>query len=242
MILAIDIGNTRSKLALMDSEDPLGVLTLPHQELIEQIENLCSENKIDAIALCSVSTIDAKLLDKLASLGDLFQVSIHNKLPFSNNYKSTTLGNDRIALVAGAMKMSEANQPLLIIDAGTCITYDYLDTEQVYQGGAISPGLFMRYKALHTFTAKLPLVEATNNPSTIGTTTIESIQSGVQNGITMEIDSMIDFYQANEPKLKVFLTGGDAPLLSKQLKNRFFAAPNLTLSGIYNLYQINKNK
>lgn len=241
MILAIDIGNTRSKLALMDSEDPLGVLSLPHQELIEQIENLCSENKIDAIALCSVSTIDAKLLDKLASLGEIFQVSIDNKIPFSNNYKSTTLGNDRIALVAGAMKISETNEPLLIIDAGTCITYDYLDNKQTYQGGAISPGLSMRYKALHTFTAKLPLVEATNNPSTIGTTTIESIQSGVQNGIAMEIDSMIDSYLEKEPKLKVFLTGGDAPLLSKQLKNRFFAAPNLTLSGIYNLYQINKN-
>ncbi len=239
MILAIDIGNTRSKLALMDSRDPLGVLILSHQELIEQIENLCSKNQIDAIALCSVSTINAKLLDKLASLADLFQVSIKNQLPFSNNYKSTTLGNDRIALVAGAMKMSEANEPLLIIDAGTCITYDYLDTKQVYQGGAISPGLYMRYKALHTFTAKLPLVEAINNPSTIGTTTIESIQSGVQNGITMEIDSMIDTYLEKEPKLKVFLTGGDAPLLSKQLKNRFFAAPNLTLSGIYNLYQIN---
>ncbi|ARN78409.1 hypothetical protein BST97_10660 [Nonlabens spongiae] len=241
MILAIDIGNTRSKIALMDSENPLGVLTLPHQELIEQIENLCSEKKIHTVALCSVNMIDATLLDRLATIADIFQVSIDNKMPFSNNYKSNTLGNDRIALVSGAMGMSQPHEPLLIIDAGTCITYDYLDTEQVYQGGAISPGLSMRYKALHTFTAKLPLVEATNKPSTIGTTTIESIQSGVQNGAAMEIDSMIDFYLSRDPNLKIFLTGGDAPLLSEQLKNRFFAAPNLTLSGIYNLYQINKN-
>jgi len=224
----------------MNSFQVENVQAFPHDQLIENTQNLLLSYSPSSIAICSVHHSVDSFLEYFKDQLEVFIVRNKLELPFQNLYKSETLGNDRIALVAGAVTQLEKKQAALIIDAGTCITYDYLDNEGIYHGGAISPGLKMRFQALHTFTSKLPLVSATTNPSTTGNTTKGSIQSGVQNGIAMEIDSMIDYYLKKEKQLKVFLTGGDSELLSIQLKNRFFADSNLTLRGIYNLYLTNK--
>lgn len=224
----------------MNSFQVENVQVYPHDQLIQETQNLLLTSATSSIAICSVHHSIDPFLEHFSDLHEVFIVENDLKLPFKNLYKSKTLGNDRISLAAGALTQLEKEQAALIIDAGTCITYDYLDNESSYHGGAISPGLNMRFQALHTFTSKLPLVSATTNPSTVGNTTIKSIQSGVQNGIAMEIDAMIEYYLDKENRLKVFLTGGDSELLSIQLKNRFFADSNLTLRGIYNLYLTNK--
>lgn len=240
MILVIDIGNSYCKVALMNSCQVENVHTFPHEQLIEETQKLLLSSGVRHIAICSVHHSINLFLEHFKGQLEIIVIDNALKLPFKNLYKSDTLGNDRIALVAGAMTHLNKNSSALVIDTGTCITYDYLDNKGAYHGGAISPGLKMRFQALHTFTSKLPLVSATTKPSTTGKTTIESIQSGVQNGIAMEIDAMIEHYFSRDKHLKVFLTGGDSELLSKQLKNRFFADSNLTLSGIYNLYLTNK--
>ena len=239
MVLVIDIGNTFCKIAPMDSPHVSKVHSLPHDQLIQYTEKLLKENETDQIAICSVHHSIDSFLEHFDKMTEITVIDQKLKLPFKNLYQSNTLGNDRIALVAGAQKSVKKDQAALVIDAGTCVTYDFLDCNHDYHGGAISPGLEMRFKALHTFTSKLPLVQPTIKPSTTGTTTIKSIQSGVQNGLAMEIDSMIDHYKIQEKDIKIFLTGGDSALLSKQLKNRFFADSYLALIGIYNLYLTN---
>jgi type III pantothenate kinase len=147
------------------------------------------------------------------------------------------MGRDRIALVAGAVTNFDGKQ-LLIIDAGTCITYD-LVIDNHYLGGAISPGLQMRYQALHNLTASLPLLQRTNEAPLIGNDTANSIHSGVINGQMAEINGMIARYQENYNELKIIVTGGDISLLSSRLKSRFFAAPDLVLQGMYQIYKMN---
>jgi type III pantothenate kinase len=152
------------------------------------------------------------------------------------------LGNDRIALVAGALFLSSKNCPKLIIDAGTCVTYDFIDANKTYHGGAISPGLRLRYESLHNFTANLPLLTPQPVLNITGENTETSIHSGVVQGLSLEIKGAVKTYKKTYQDLEVFITGGDSELLIKQFKNRFFATPYLTLQGIYYLYQFNKNK
>jgi type III pantothenate kinase len=166
-------------------------------------------------------------------------INQETKLPFTNLYQSETLGNDRKALVAGGIAMEKEGQDLLIIDAGTCVTYDFIDADKNYQGGAISPGLRLRYESLHNFTAKLPLLQTEPIKYLIGSSTDQSIHSGVINGLSFEIKGTIKKYTKKYPNLHVIITGGDSDLLVKQLKNRFFASPFLMLYGIHNLYKIN---
>ena len=124
------------------------------------------------------------------------------------------------------------NQNVLAIDAGTCITYDFTDKKSNYWGGGISPGLMMRFNALNTFTAKLPLVVPLGNPALIGNSTETAIQSGVVNGVTAEMDGIINRYEQKYPGLRVILTGGDGPFFENRLKASIFASPDLVLLGL----------
>ena len=122
-----------------------------------------------------------------------------------------------------------------MIDAGTCITYDFITKQCEYLGGAISLGIQMRYKALHEFTAKLPLLEPNELQNFIGVDTNTSIHSGVINGVSNEIDGIIKQYQKKYQELTVVLTGGDTYFLSKQLKSVIFAHPNFVLEGLHTI-------
>jgi type III pantothenate kinase len=140
-----------------------------------------------------------------------------------------------MVLAAGAV-IEYPNQNILIIDAGTCITYDFITNKKEYLGGAISPGLSMRYQALHNFTAKLPLLE--NNPpeSFIGNSTNQSIYSGVVNGLCYEIEGFISEYSVKNEQFTIILTGGDAIFLANRLKSTIFADENFLLKSLQQLY------
>jgi type III pantothenate kinase len=145
------------------------------------------------------------------------------KLPISIKYKTPdTLGADRVAN-AVASNDRFPNDHVLAIDAGTCIKYDLVDDNQCYHGGAISPGLTMRFKALNTFTDKLPLVQRSDQGMWLGQTTEESIQTGVEHGAVQEVKGFIESYEKEFPNLKVILTGGDASFFESRLKKQIFA-------------------
>lgn len=163
------------------------------------------------------------------------------KLPFKMAYHTPeTLGIDRLCNMAGAAN-KEPQQPKLVIDLGTCIKFDFLDVEQRYQGGSISPGLSMRAKALHSFTAKLPLIPINENAKLIGSSTKESIESGVFIGWKAEIKQFIETYQQLYPSIVVYITGGDARHFDFDQKSNIFAIEHLTLEGILEIYRLNED-
>jgi type III pantothenate kinase len=243
MIIVIDIGNTSIKIAVMDhwnvykaKRTDVGSFTADLQRLQEVYP------EITEVALCNVGKFPKELLQYLKiKFETVFEVSQNIQLPFNNHYQSLTLGNDRIALVAGALYLSNKTKPILVIDAGTCVTYDFINEDKNYYGGAISPGLKLRYESLHNFTANLPLLTPERVKEIIGNSTETSIHSGVINGLSLEIKGVIKRYRKSHNDLEVFITGGDSELLVKQLKNRFFATPFLMLHGIYYLFLFNKN-
>ena len=138
---------------------------------------------------------------------------------------------DRMVLAAGAVLRYPA-QNRLVIDAGTCVTYDYISADDVYRGGAISPGLQMRYEALHHHTAKLPLLKASEHPKLVGNSTENSIHSGVINGIQFELEGFINNYCEEKENIIIILTGGDANFLAGHLKNTIFANSNGTANSL----------
>jgi type III pantothenate kinase len=178
-------------------------------------------------------------------------VSNEFPFPFHNLYQTPkTLGIDRMVLASGAV-LKYPNQNRLIIDAGTCITYDFIDENDNYHGGAISPGMHLRYKSLNNFTANLPLLDIDDfnnqmdleiNPNLIGNSTQNSIHSGVINGLVFEIDGFIDQYQQQYSNFIIILTGGDAEFLAKRLKNTIFANSNFLLESLCQTFQYKNTK
>jgi type III pantothenate kinase len=163
---------------------------------------------------------------------DLLLLDQNTKVPFKNLYSTPeTLGVDRIALAAGAAT-KYPGEPVLVIDAGTCITYDYINANQQYEGGSISPGFAMRYQAVHQFTANLPLLSPENEIPTHGKSTANALHKGILSGVTYEIDGVIGEYKSKNENLTVVLTGGDAKFLANNIKSSIFATPNFLLDGL----------
>jgi type III pantothenate kinase len=174
------------------------------------------------------------------------EFSANTPVPYKNSYKTPqTLGLDRIALVAAAFE-KYPNKNVLVIDAGTCITYDFLDKSGTYHGGAISPGIAMRFMALNTFTDRLPLVSteksAMDKSNFLGKSTLESIQAGVLVGVSHEITGFVEAYCEKHPDLTIILTGGDVQTLSKSIKNTIFAPAYFLLEGLNSILEFNKPK
>ncbi len=221
MNVGIDIGNTRIKYYLFDhgklEEKVFGYKDIPWK-------------KINNIIVVRTGKPDKRLEKLLREQSEkVLYVSPGINLPFEILYESDTLGADRIALVAGAKLLYGNN--ILVIDAGTCITYDYLDAESKYLGGAISPGIEMRYRALHDYTAGLPLLKFDEKlPPLIGKRTDLSIHSGVIHGVLKEIEGLIVDYRKQYPGIKIVLTGGNAKFLSKSLKIKIFAIQKFLLA------------
>jgi len=229
----IDAGNSRIKLGVCKKGEIVSLssfnsLALLKKELEPNIP----------IALSSVLNSNFKE-DFTKVLNPIFWVSHQVKLPFKINYLSpSTLGIDRICNVAAISKINPFT-PRLVIDIGTCIKFDFLNAENEYEGGSISPGLLLRFKALNLFTNNLLLYEASNEVSLIGNSTESAIQSGVQNGMKSEIIGLILEYKAKYTDLNVFVTGGDAHYFDLAQKNVIFADENLTLKGILEIYLLN---
>ncbi|QED38204.1 type III pantothenate kinase [Antarcticibacterium arcticum] len=243
MNLVVDIGNTLIKMAVFQEGKLLKKKMGLRQDLLKNLEEIFTTYpQIDHAIVSSVAKTASKAIQKIEERCKLFLLDQQLPQVFLNKYATPlTLGQDRIAL-ASAASLSYPNQNVLVIDAGTCITYDFLNANNEYLGGAISPGLQMRYKAMHTFTDRLPLLEPEEEVTLVGNSTKNSMHAGVILGITGEIDQMITAYRAQNKDLTVILTGGDAQILCKRLKNSIFANSNFLLEGLNYILEFNKSQ
>ena len=242
MNLIIDIGNTATKLAVFQLDKIIKVQTVATKGMVFEVEKLLEKfSEIRQGLLSTVRTMDNSEVETLQKLLPIKILEASFKLPFKNRYDTPlTLGVDRLALMAAAVKQCP-NKNVLVIDAGSCITYDFMDADQNYLGGAISPGLEMRYKSLEAFTSNLPLLPKSIPNQRIGSSTEASIHSGVFHGVLQEIEGTIKVYQNKYPDLTVILTGGDADFLCKQFKISIFADSNFLLEGLNFLLEFNSN-
>jgi len=239
MNLVIDAGNTRVKTAVFSVGEIIHLDSGPDLDPLYIQDAL---NKFPGIEKCmigSVRTLPAELLAGIKALVPTTILEPGTRLPITHTYKTfETLGADRIAGVVAINGMFPG-QNALLIEAGSCITYDFIDDRGVYHGGGISPGINLRFRALHTFTDKLPLIEPTRNPELIGNTTENSILSGVINGIQAEVQGIISWYENNYENLTIILSGGDLDYFDKILKNNIFAVPNIVLTGLNIILEFN---
>lgn len=242
MNLIVDVGNSFVKLAVFDKNTIVDTKTIKHDQLIKEVKELKKRYKSVKGIISSVGKLSVENISEIDKQVNLLILDSNIKFPFKNKYKTPkTLGVDRMALVGASVK-EYPKKNVLIIDSGTCITYDFINAQNEYLGGAISPGLRMRYKSLNNLTANLPLLGTEQPNDIIGRSTNEAIHSGVVNGIIYEIDGAIDRYKLKYPDLTVILTGGDANFLSKQLKNSIFANSNFLLEGLNYILQFNSNE
>jgi type III pantothenate kinase len=233
MNLIIDVGNTFVKLAVFQ-DSILKNKTVVSLDVFDKSfkKNLKSFPELQKCIISSVGKLENHQKDLVTSSLQTIILGPNIKLPFNNLYKTPkTLGVDRLALVCASVKQFP-NKNCLIIDAGTCITYDFITKNNDYLGGAISPGIRLRYQTLHNLTANLPLLETIMPDDITGNSTSSAIHSGVVNGILKEIDGLIVDYQNRYSDLTVILTGGDTNFLSKQLKSSIFANSNFLLEGL----------
>ncbi len=242
MNLIIDVGNTLIKIALFDNQTLQEKRTCRKNNFSEVLEELEKAfPNIKNVIISSVGNFTREDFSALKSKYPVFVLNQEAKIPFKNEYATPkTLGVDRIALVSAAA-IKFPNENVLVIDAGSCITYDFLTVENNYLGGAISPGIKMRFEALHHFTDKLPLLEKKTTNIWIGDSTETSMQIGVIKGITNEIEGYISLYKEKFKNLTVILTGGDADFLRDSLKNDIFADSNFLLEGLNYILEHNKD-
>lgn len=242
MNLIIDIGNTRTKIGLVKGDEIIAIRVVDRLT-IEILEILKLTNPIQAIIISNVGEATSlSVLDKIKSWNILFiKLSHETPLPIINKYKTPeTLGKDRLAAVVGA-KYYYSSMNCLVIDAGTCLTYDFITEDNCYLGGSISPGIEMRYKAMHEFTASLPLLNKQRLNTFVGYNTVTAMRTGVEAGLTFEVQGFINKYIHKFGQIKVIMTGGDAEYLASKLKNSIFVSPNLVLIGLNKILTYNAN-
>jgi type III pantothenate kinase len=243
MNLIIDVGNSFVKLAVFQDSELVVKKTIKPDVIIKHIDILRKEHKtIEKAIISSVGKLKEKDVRYIKKYVHLVELNSKTALPFKNCYETpNTLGVDRMALVSASVQQFPNNN-VLVIDAGTCITYDFVTNKNEYLGGAISPGIDMRYKSLNNLTANLPLLEKEMPHNIVGASTNSSIHSGVVNGVLKEMDGIIETYQQEYSDLTVILTGGDCNFLSKQLKSSIFANSNFLLEGLNYILQFNSNE
>lgn len=236
--LCIDIGNSRIKVGYFENSQFQSGITFGHGDdyftMKITFEQWLMDKEVKHVGICNVGTNDTERYNFLYDYADLvvWQMGAGLKLPFRMGYQTpSSLGSDRLCAVVGALKQI-SSPPLLVIDVGTAITYDLLNEHNVYLGGAISPGMSLKFQALHQYTAKLPLVSFEENYPFVGRNTEQSIRTGVQSSTLAEIEGMVMRYKGLSPNLTVFLTGGDAHFLQKYTTCFDYHDPYLVLKGI----------
>ncbi|MBR1630819.1 MAG: type III pantothenate kinase [Paludibacteraceae bacterium] len=241
MNICIDQGNTRVKVGVFNGHQLLRTEVTTQLDANYMTSLIGDSDGIRCI-YASVARQDNSVADFLtARFGDDFIRFDHTTpVPITNNYATPeTLGLDRLAAAVGAYSIMPAHN-LLIIDAGTAVTYDMVEAPGIYVGGNIAPGVQMRLRALHDYTGRLPLVDvAAGTIPFIGNDTQSAIRSGVLNGIGMEMEGYVSRLGNKYGKLCVFLTGGDAPLFHNRLNFANFAEPNLVLIGLNSILDFN---
>ena len=241
MNLVVDIGNNFFKLGIFENSNLIFSFFDKNDKFDVEIEKIISSySKITSALISNVSSI--KINDILNKLNiKIYELDSTFIFPFKLNYKTPeSLGNDRLALAAAATILFP-NSNNLVIDAGTCITIDFIDNNNHFIGGSISPGVKMRYDSLNHYTANLPLLKNENNFNYPGDSTNASIHAGIIGGVSNEINGFIKQINSRNDKVNVILTGGDAKILSKTLKITIFANQNFILEGLNSILNLNKN-
>jgi type III pantothenate kinase len=243
MNLVIDIGNSRIKLALFSERDLM--FNVPLDELkAEHIQVLLDEHDdLKSAIVSSVREYPAELKTFFQkSFEHFIELDANTPVPIINRYETPeTLGKDRLAAAVGATEIFP-NKNVLVIDAGTAITYEMITAENEYLGGNISPGMETRFKALNQFTGKLPLVTPSDDFQLLGTNTESAIRAGVQLGLLFEVEQYITYFNNIYQNLEIIITGGNAKFFDKKLKNSIFVHFNLTLIGLNRILEYNVKK
>lgn len=236
--LCLDFGNTRLKTALFENGDLKEIIVL-NDDPLQHLQKIIEQHKPSASILSSVVNHNVHIEELLHSKTQFHKLNNRSILPFTIPVgKPETVGADRLAIAAAAVFLFP-KQNNLVIGMGSCITYNFINQSHELVGGAISPGMEMRFKAMHHYTAKLPLVEADWNVPLIGYDTKTNLQTGVVLGIAKEIDGMTDAYKEKFGNFNAVLTGGDIGIFEPHLKNKIFADPDLIFKGLYAISQIN---
>ncbi len=239
MNLVIDKGNTLIKVYIFNGDKIVARAKFESLDVF-LLDKIFKEYAIDASIYSHVGNSDEENVAFLSAHSEFISFNYLTSLPFTNKYSSpNTLGLDRLASVCAAYQLFP-NSPVLCIDMGTCITYDFINQKAEYLGGGISPGVQMRFKALNTFTAQLPLIQPdARKPSLIGDSTENSIKSGVVNGVIQEILGIIGAYEYQFPRLQILMCGGDLAFFDTQVKNSIFARPDLVAEGLNTILHYN---
>ena len=236
--LCLDFGNTRKKAAIFQKNEIDKVMVLP-DDTAATIGSLLDIYKPYKSILSSVIDHHTAIEELLAAKTKFHKLSHLTKLPFTTPVgKPETIGADRLALCAAAVHYYPKKNNL-IIGIGSCVTYNFVNKYQEFIGGAISPGMEMRLKAMHQFTAKLPLVKADSNVPLMGYDTTTNLLTGAVLGLSKEIDGFVDAYKEKFGNFNVLLTGGDLVHLAPHLKNKIFADPDLIFKGLYAISEVN---
>lgn len=236
--LIIDIGNSRTKYGLFLGDDLQSQGVFSDDPTID-LQHLAYNQKVKNIIISSTG-IEAESIRKTFATDFRTLVLDHETpLPFRVDYETPeTLGRDRLAAVAGAQHLFPG-QTCLVVDAGTCITYDLLTADGVHLGGNIAPGIRMRLQAMHTFTARLPEIEAGAWSDLVGKSTETALRNGAQWGVRFELEGYIREWEARFPHLRVIVTGGDALFFEKILKREIFVNSHLVLIGLNQILKYN---
>lgn len=239
MKLIIDIGNTRIKAALFEDDE------IKETFVFNSSEEFFTANLFEKfiVSNCIIGTVvneTEEFIEKIKSKTNTILFTNETKIPIKNLYQSIhTLGSDRLAGAVGGNYLFPGKD-VLIIDGGTCVKYNFVNNKNEFIGGAISPGIEMRFKAMNEFTSRLPLVKADENFTTlIGKNSYESILSGVMNGVISEVQGFIEEYKKSFPDLTIVVTGGNANFFANRLKKPIFADPNLILKGLNRILDYN---
>lgn len=242
MKLIIDIGNTVAKLVAFDGDEPVEEVRTSNESLAA-LGAFAAKYAFTHGIVGAVREITPQAEERLQALHiPLLRFTSSTPVPITNRYRTPqTLGSDRLAAAVGARSL-KPDKDLLIIDAGTCVTYEVIDALGNYWGGNIAPGMHMRLRALHEFTAKLPLVEAEGAVPGMGYDTDTAIRSGVLRGMKYEIEGYIRSMRAKYPKLLVFLTGGDKINFDTTIKSIIFADKFIVPRGLNKILDYNNDK
>ena len=240
--ICIDAGNTFIKIALMEDGNVTSLAAFPLTDVYGLLQHVASLPQADACIISSVISILPKIVDVFKQKSSYFLELTHETpLPIRNLYQTPeTLGKDRLAAVVGAYSLFPGKD-ILVFDAGTALTIDFIDRDGNYRGGNISPGLNMRFRALHNDTHQLSLQEQTDDYELIGDTTASAIISGVQNGIIFEMNYYVHHFVKKFPTLVKILTGGDANFFENKFETHIFAVPNLIYIGLEKIVSFNKS-
>ena len=239
MNLILDFGNSLTKYFFVNDDKILERGSFPSSKFDQNILGIKSKRDTEKLIYSSVINIKRKQLSDV--FNNTMIISLKDKdlkLPFTNQYKDETLGEDRVALVSAGLNLYP-DKDLLIIDLGTCITYDLVSSNKEYIGGSISPGFNLRYSSLHDYTSRLPKLDFMPIESIIGESTEEHIHAGIYNGVIGEINYNIERHRDELPNIETIISGGGANFLLNKIKNVIFADQDFLAHGLNHILQIN---